>query len=146
MEQDDVRWEQRFSNFRKALSKLGEVAGQKTVEALSELEKEGMIQRFEYTYELAWKTLQDLLKFKGYLDIAGPNPVLEQAFQDGYITNGQAWKQMKKARELTSHTYNSETAGEIAKNIAESYYALLKDLEEKLEQERAGKQGNLFDE
>ena len=103
MEQDDVRWEQRFSNFRKALSKLGEVAGQKTVEALSELEKEGMIQRFEYTYELAWKTLQDLLKFKGYLDIAGPNPVLEQAFQDGYITNGQAWKQMKKARELTSH-------------------------------------------
>lgn len=145
MEQNDVRWEQRFSNFRKALSKLREVAEQKTVESLSELEKEGMIQRFEYTYELAWKTLQDLLRYKGYLDIAGPNPVLEQAFQDGYITNGQAWMQMKKARELTSHTYNSETAEEIAGNIAESYYKLLKDLEEKLEQERAGKQGNLFD-
>jgi nucleotidyltransferase substrate binding protein (TIGR01987 family) len=145
MEQDDVRWEQRFSNFRKALSKLGEVAGQRAVESLSELEKEGMIQRFEYTYELAWKTLQDLLKFKGYMDIAGPNPVLEQAFADGYISNGQAWKKMKSARELTSHTYNAETAQEIAENIAESYFKLLKDLEEKLEQESAGKQGNLFD-
>lgn len=60
MENNDIRWEQRFSNFKKALSKLGEVAAIKTIDDLSELEKEGLIQRFEYTYELAWKTLQAL--------------------------------------------------------------------------------------
>lgn len=146
MENKDIRWEQRFSNFRKALAKLGEVAAHRTIEELSELETEGLIQRFEYTYELAWKTLQDLLRDKGYLDIAGPNPVIEQAFHDGYIKNSEAWKKMKKSRELTSHTYNSETAEDIAESVIDSYYGLFTDLEKKLEEERSGKQYNLFNE
>lgn len=145
MENKDVRWEQRFSNYKKALGKLGEVALHKKIGELSELEIEGMIQRFEYTYELAWKTLQDLLKEKGYLDIVGPNPVIERAFADGYISNGEVWKKMKQSRELTSHTYNSETANDIAEAIIESYYKLLKALEDKLEEERFGKQSNLFE-
>ena len=85
MENSDIRWEQRFSNYSKALAKLEQVATREDVNSLSELEQEGMIQRFEYTYELAWKTLQDLLEHKGYTDIKGPTPVLEQAFKDGYI-------------------------------------------------------------
>jgi hypothetical protein len=80
MAEKDIRWEQRLSNFRKALAKLEEGIHTLKTEPLSELEKEGLIQRFEYTYELAWKTLQDLFKFKGYQDIAGPNPTLQQAF------------------------------------------------------------------
>jgi len=79
MQNKDTRWVQRFSNYKKALSKLAEVVTERTEDSLSELEKEGLIQRFEYTFELAWKTLQDLLEFKGYLDINGPNPVLEQS-------------------------------------------------------------------
>ena len=145
MENKDIRWEQRFANFKKALGKLGEVAAHKSIDELSELEKEGLIQRFEYTYELAWKTLQDLLLEKGYLDISGPNPVIEQAFKDGYMKHSEAWKKMKQARNLTSHTYNSETAEDIAESIIVSYYDLFIELEERLEEERSGRQSNLFD-
>ncbi len=91
MQDQDTRWLQRFANFNKALAKLTEVFDDRG-DDLSELEQEGMIQRFEYTFELAWKTLQDLLRYKGYLDIAGPNPVLEQALKDGYLTDAEGWK------------------------------------------------------
>ena len=131
----DIRWVQRFSNYKKALSKLAEVTD-KSLTDLSELEKEGMIQRFEYTFELAWKTLQDLLVYKGYQDIAGPNPVLEQSLKDGYILDERGWRNMKKSRELTSHTYNSSTADDIAEDILAHYYDLLKQLEIRLDGER----------
>lgn len=146
MSEQDVRWEQRFTNFKKALAKLTEVVVEREDELddLSELEKEGLIQRFEYTFELAWKTLQDLLRHKGYLDIAGPNPVLKQAFEDSYITNNDGWTNMKKSRELTSHTYNSDLAEEIVDDIIHVYYPLLIELSNKLEEERYGGQSNLF--
>ena len=146
MDNSDVRWIQRFNNYKKALLKLSSVVERDDLDELSELETEGFIQRFEYTFELAWKTLQDLLHYKGYTDIAGPNPVLAQALQDGYIVDADQWRSMKKSRELTSHTYNSDTAEEIADNIIGSYYKLLKNLEAKLEEERHGKQANLFEE
>jgi nucleotidyltransferase substrate binding protein (TIGR01987 family) len=136
MESRDIRWEQRFSNYKRALTKLKEVVQKAKDETLSELEREGMIQRFEYTYELAWKTLQDLFKYKGYTDVIGPTPVLNRAFQDGYITDGEGWKAMKKSRELTSHTYDDQTAEDIAEDIIEFYYDLFSYLYERLEKER----------
>ncbi|WP_247236556.1 nucleotidyltransferase substrate binding protein [Telluribacter sp. SYSU D00476] len=145
MEEKDIRWQQRFINFNKALTKLGEVVENRK-EALSELETEGLIQRFEYTFELAWKTLQDLLRYKGYINIAGPNPVLEQAFKDGYITDAEGWKRMKKSREPSSHTYDPETAEEIAESIKDTYYKLLRSLSTKLAEEQYGEQSSLFDE
>jgi nucleotidyltransferase substrate binding protein (TIGR01987 family) len=135
MEEKDIRWQQRFANYQRALAKLREVVTQEG-EELSELETDGMIQRFEYTYELAWKTLQDLLRHRGYLDIAGPNPVLAQALADGYITEPAGWKKMKKARELSSHTYQADTATDIAKGIVHTYYPLLHSLAQRLEKER----------
>ena len=140
MENKDIRWEQRFANYKKALAKLAEVAETKEVTQLSELEREGLIQRFEYTYELAWKTLQDFLRSKGYLDIAGPNAVLTQSFQDGYIVDGDGWRRMKKSRELSSHTYDSEAA----EAIIASYFRLLKQLGQRLEQDMSGFQPSLF--
>ena len=68
---EDIRWEQRFMNFKKALARLQMVQAS-DLASLSDLEKEGLIQRFEYTYELSWKTLQDFLRYKGYTDFAGP--------------------------------------------------------------------------
>jgi nucleotidyltransferase substrate binding protein (TIGR01987 family) len=144
MEEQDIRWEQRFSNFRKSLAKLEQAIHAGQLDPLNELEKEGLIQRFEYTFELAWKTLQDLLKHKGYMDIAGPNPTLEQAFQDGYFVDGHVWKQMKKSRDLSTRTYNEETAENIFESIRDRYSEAFKALEERLEQERSGKQSSLF--
>ncbi|MBK9334040.1 MAG: nucleotidyltransferase substrate binding protein [Ignavibacteria bacterium] len=138
MENNDSRWEQRFKNYRKALSKLSEIAegnDRQFILKISELETEGIIQRFEYTFELAWKTLQDLLRSKGFVEISGPNPVIEQSFADGYISDGEKWKEMKKSRELTSHTYDIEIANTIAVDIIEKYYELFKILEKRLEKE-----------
>ena len=103
----DIRWQQRFSNFNKAFSQLERFIAKKK---LNEMEEQGLIKAFEYTYELSWKTLQDLLKDKGYSNIAGPRPVIEQSFQDAYIINGNSWMQMHKSRNLTSHTYDEDTA------------------------------------
>jgi nucleotidyltransferase substrate binding protein (TIGR01987 family) len=144
MENKDIRWEQRFSNYRKALAKLKQVAADRVLDSLSELEKEGLIQRFEYTFELAWKTLQDLLEYKGYQDLKGPNPALEQSLKDGYIADEKGWRNMKKSRELTSHTYDDETAGGIAKDVVANYYDLLCALESRLLEERDGNQQTIF--
>ncbi len=132
----DIRWHQRFINFNKAFNQLERFIGE--VE-LNEMEKQGLIKAFEYTYELSWKTLQDLLKEKGYNNILGPKPVIEQSFQDGYISNGKGWMQMHKSRNLTSHTYDEETAEEIIENIRNIYFNLLQELQIKLEKESTGK-------
>jgi len=133
-ENEDIRWKQRFVNFSKAFNQLERFV---EVEDLNEMETQGLIKAFEYTYELSWKTLQDLLKEKGYKDIIGPRPVIEQSFQDGYIADGNAWMSMHKSRNLTSHTYNEEIAKEIVEAIRNVYCQLLKDLQIRLEEESA---------
>ncbi len=122
---EDIRWKQRFSNFNKAFMQLERF---NEAEKLNEMEQQGLIKAFEYTYELSWKTLQDLLKDKGYIDIVGPRPVIEQSFQDGYIADGNGWMRMHKSRNLTSHTYDEQTAVEIIESIREEYFFLLRDL------------------
>lgn len=133
MNDKDIRWVQRFQNFNKAFSQLELFLAQSE---LNRLEEQGLIKAFEYTFELAWKTLQDLLQHKGYLDIAGPKPVIQQSFQDGYIADGQGWLRMQKSRNLTSHTYNEETADEIVSDIQKDYYQYFKSLKERLELEK----------
>lgn len=125
----DIRWQQRFHNFNKAYKHFKKYVAQ---DEYNELEQQGLIKAFEYTYELAWKTLQDLLKEKGYKDITGPKPVIEQSFQDGYIANGEAWMRMHKSRNLTSHTYNEETAEELIQNIKDEYFSLFENIQNEL--------------
>ncbi len=141
-ENNDIRWHQRFVNFNKALNQLEKFIDK---DDLNELEEQGIIKAFEYTYELGWKTLQDLLKEKGYENIVGPKPVIDQSFQDGYIKNGKGWISMHKSRNLTSHTYNEETAKEIVEGIRNLYFRLLKDIQIRLEEEQTGKQKSIFD-
>jgi nucleotidyltransferase substrate binding protein (TIGR01987 family) len=133
MENQDIRWQQRFISFNKALSQLERFV---KVDQLNEMEEQGLIKAFEYTYELSWKTLQDLLKAKGYSDVVGPKPVIEQSFQDGYISDGKGWMRMHLSRNQTSHTYDEETAKEIIINIRNEYFSLLKGLQTRLEEER----------
>ena len=131
--ESDIRWQQRFINFNKAFSQLERFMQEKS---LNEMEEQGLIKAFEYTYELSWKTLQDLLKEKGYTDVVGPKPVIEQSFQDGYIVDGKGWMRMHVSRNLTSHTYDEETAEEIVRSIRSEYFLLLKSLQERLQEEK----------
>jgi len=135
MQHKDIRWIQRFSNYRKALKKLSQAVAM-DYETLSELEIEGLIQRFEYTYELAWKTLQDFLRERGYPDIKGPSPVIDQALSDGFIKDEDNWKELKKSREMTSHTYDEDKANAIAENIVHVYHGLFIQLETRLQLEK----------
>ena len=129
----EVRWQQRFSSFEKAFRQLERFISKTE---LNEMEGQGLIKAFEYTYELSWKTLQDLLMAKGYKDIIGPRPVIEQSFQDGYIKNGKDWLKMHISRNLTSHTYDEETAKEVIKEIRNTYFGLLNDLFSTFEKEK----------
>lgn len=121
----DIRWLQRFSNYQKAFSNLSEFVA---ADQLNKFEQQGLIQAFEYTYELAWKTLKDFLENEGYKEIGGPKSVIKLAFKEGLIQNGEAWADMHTKRNLTVHTYNQNTADEIASEILNSYYQLFRDL------------------
>ncbi len=129
-ENKDIRWEQRFSNFNKAFVQFERFLQK---EKLNEMENQGLIKAFEYTFELAWKTLQDLLKERGYKNIHGPKPVIQQSFQDGYIADGKGWMKMLEGRNLTSHTYDEDSANKIIDEIRDAYYKLLRDLKNILE-------------
>lgn len=120
MSPQDIRWIQRFNNFSKALGQLT-----KFIEKgeLNELEKQGLIQSFEYTYELAWNTLKDYFEAQGETNLHGSRDVFRLAFKRGLIENGEAWMAMITSRGLTSHTYNEETAEKIAQDTVTIYYA-----------------------
>lgn len=98
----DIRWIQRLENLERANSLVREVVKTKDIETLSALEKQGLIQRFEFTFELAWKTLQDYLVYLGYEFQSGPNSTLKMAFDNSLITNAEVWRRMAKARILSS--------------------------------------------
>jgi nucleotidyltransferase substrate binding protein (TIGR01987 family) len=119
MSQDDIRWIQRFNNFSKALSQLRKfiVKGD-----LNEFEEQGLIQAFEYTYELAWNSIKDYFEAQGETNINGSRDAFRLAFRRGIIKNGELWMEMIKSRILTSHTYNEDIARQIASDITEKYY------------------------
>lgn len=144
MEQD-IRWVQRFDNYEKACRKVFEITDSgKTLNDLSELEKEGLIQRFEYTFELAWKTLQDYLLYLGFEFQPGPNSTIQLAFENNILADHDAWRKMAKARNLTSHAYNETEVMEIASDIFSTYSLLLKQLYNYLNKRRDSLQNDNF--
>lgn len=129
----DIRWIQRYANFHKACGRLLEVTeADRFIGDLSELELEGLVQRFEYTFELAWKVLQDLLIYKGYEFMQGPNGTMKMAFEDGLISNHDGWRKMAKSRNTLSHVYDEEEVLPIIRLIYSDYAPLLKDLDKTL--------------
>lgn len=121
MEENDVRWIQRLANYKKALAQLTRFI-QKG--ALNELEEQGLIQSFEYTYELGWNVIKDFYESQGETNIQGSKDAIRIAFQRGLIKDGENWMEMVKSRALTSHTYNEETAKQISQAIGKRYYSL----------------------
>jgi nucleotidyltransferase substrate binding protein (TIGR01987 family) len=134
----DIRWEQRFSNYRKAFAQLKKFIDKGD---LSDLEEQGLIKAFEYTYELAWNTMKDYLEYQGGTSlITGSRDTFREAFKAALISDGQLWMDMLESRNKTSHSYNAETADEIVKSILEIYYDLFIEFEAKMENLRSGSQ------
>jgi len=129
MSEQDVRWIQRFNNYSKALTQLTKFIKKGD---LSELEKQGLIKVFEYTYELAWNTIKDYFEAQGETNIFGSRDAFRLAFKRGLIENGEVWMDMIKSRTLTSHTYNEETAEKIANDTINVYFQEFMRLHTKL--------------
>jgi nucleotidyltransferase substrate binding protein (TIGR01987 family) len=120
---DKPRWQYRFDNYKRAFILLREAIEQDT---LSQLEQEGVIQRFEYTMELAWKTMRDYLESQNVVfDQITPRAVIRRAFEAGIIQDGETWQKALDARNKMSHTYNFETFGKVIADIRQHYLAVL---------------------
>lgn len=131
---EDIRWVQRFSNYKKAFSQIQEAVELMAIRDLTALEKQGLIQAFEYTHELSWKTLKDFLENRGNTEIYGSRDAVRQAFALGVIEDGEIWMQMIKSRNLTSHTYDESKADDIIKIIKDLYFEQFKKFKFKMEQ------------
>ena len=124
----DIRWKQRFQNFDRAFVLLRE-ALERGPEVLSLLEKQGVIQRFEFSFELAWKTLKDYLEEGGLvISPLTPRQVIKEAFAAKVISDGQVWINMLDNRNLLSHTYDSVVFEQAVKAIAEHYLPAMEKL------------------
>lgn len=131
MNKKEIRWQQRFQNFEKAFLLLERSV---TLEPLSEIERAGLIQFFEMAFELSWKTMKDYLEAQGFL-VKTPRETIKQAFQIELISDGQTWLLALEDRNLTTHTYDEETAMQIERLIKEKYFPVMKDFYDKLKAE-----------
>jgi nucleotidyltransferase substrate binding protein (TIGR01987 family) len=123
----DIRWKQRFENYEKALRLLREAL--MDIDSLSDLEKEGAVQRFEFTVELAWKTLKDYLEFSGLIvEQNTPKNVIKQAFSANIIQNGQLWIDMLDCRNRLSHTYDRAAFDKSLRDVSGLYLRGLDEL------------------
>ena len=119
---EDIRWKQRFDNYLRAMQTFGRGVELAEKRDLSELEQQGLVQGFEFTHELAWNVLKDYLEDAGVSGIIGSKGATREAFKNGLLKDGEAWMDMIKARNLSSHTYNTETAEKIVEDILTRFY------------------------
>lgn len=128
----EIRWHYRFSNFTRAYSLLRE-ALEDGVDPLNQLEREGVIQRFEFTFELAWNLLKDRLEYDGItITTATPRQVIRQAFSAKLIDDCETWLDMLTDRNLMSHTYDIERFSAVIRNIHARYLTILNALYQRL--------------
>ncbi len=127
----DIRWKQRLLNFKKSLSHLAVAV---EIEEPSIVQQAGTIQFFEMSFELAWKTLKDYLEEQGFVDVKSPKATLKKAFEISLIQDGHLWLEALENRNLAAHTYDEETAQEIYNLICHSYFPLLEELKNRLEE------------
>ena len=154
----DIRWEQRFSNFVKALRKLSqaiEFIEQNSINGkelqdddsdfvLDEMIKEGLIQRFEYTHELAWNVMKDYASHQGNANVGGSRDATREAFQLKLVSDGKIWMDMIGSRNETSHTYNEKIADEIYSKIITEFYPAFLEFEKNMKAKKSGEQGTFL--
>lgn len=133
MTQQDIRWQQRFSNYKMALLQLQSAVVLSKQRALSDLEKQGVIQAFEFTHELAWNIFKDYLEDQGNQNVKGSKDATREAFKVALIADGEQWMAMIQSRNLSSHTYNKHTAEELVNIIVDQYFPLFEALKTEME-------------
>ncbi|MDI3328502.1 MAG: nucleotidyltransferase substrate binding protein [Alicyclobacillaceae bacterium] len=119
---------EKFNDFQRALGRLRESL---QMEATQDIVVDGVIQRFEFTFELSWKVMQAYLAREG-IEVNSPRSTIKGAFAVGLIPDGDGWIDMMLDRNKTSHIYDQETARDIYRRIKEVHYPRLQQLEEKL--------------
>ncbi len=132
---EDIRWIQRFDNFKRALKQLEMAFGLFEQRELNDLEKQGFIQAFEYNFELAWNVIKDFYEYQGVSNIQGSRDAFRIAFERGLISDGDIWMDMIKKRQLTVHTYNEDVANIILSSIIDDYAEPLFQLKKTLEKQ-----------
>lgn len=132
---EDVRWLQRLSNYRKALRKLEEGLNQLSLlqsNNLLDIVREGVIQRFEFTHELAWKVMKDYLEYQG-VKVMGSRDAIRNALNHNLISD-KVWIKSVDARNLASHTYDEEIADEVFESITNIYFPLFQEFMIRMEE------------
>ncbi len=133
MNEEKKRWQYRFDNYKRAYFLLQEAIEEKSQRSLSQLEKEGVIQRFEYCCELAWKTIKDYLESQNVVFIRiTPRAVIKEAFASKLISNGQDWMEALDSRNAMSHTYDFKKFELAIEEIEKKYLACFSELYETL--------------
>lgn len=126
------RWEQRLDSYHKALARLAEIVGASKKRALNEFERDGLVQRFEFTHELSWKLMKAYAEYQGFDGIGGSRDATRKAFEMGLISDGQSWMDMIKSRNETSHNYDGSMADDVVDSIINRFYPLLADFYQKM--------------
>lgn len=133
---EDIRWRQRFDNYKRILHRLTLAVELMEQRPLTDLEKQGLIKGFEFSHELAWNVLKDYLEYEEIEGLVGSRSTVREAFKRGLVTDGETWMEMIEKRNLSSHTYDLELATELAEGIRRTYCPVLRDLQETLGKER----------
>lgn len=129
---EDIRWKQRFSNYTNALEQLQEAVKLSSERELSMLEKQGLIQAFEYTHELAWNVMKDFLEYQGNQNVKGSRDAIREAFKVALIDDGETWMETMQTRNATSHGYDKEMAEEVVNTIINDYMTIFSTFEKEM--------------
>ncbi len=133
MTEQDIRWQQRLLNYTRAFAQLTRAVELAQSGPLSELEKQGLIQTFEFVFELAWNLMKDYFLYQGNPGITGSRDAIRTAFKQGLIADGEGWMEMIKSRNQAANTYNESVANEITGKIIEQYHNLFQQLQKHMQ-------------
>lgn len=117
----DIRWKQRLNNYGKACAQVDDALILARSRPLSQLEQQGLIQAFEFTFELAWNLMKDYLFWQGIPDVSGARDAIRNAFKLGLLADGECWMDMIASRNQTVHAYNQAVANAIAQKITDQF-------------------------
>jgi nucleotidyltransferase substrate binding protein (TIGR01987 family) len=131
MKNEDIRWKQRFANFSKAIGLLEKAL---EIPEPDMVQKAGIIQFFEMSFELAWNMVKDYLEDQGFLDIKSPRGALKKAFEVNILEKGHEWMELLQDRNLTAHTYDEQKATDMEHLIQNKYFPILKELHDSFKQ------------